>query len=147
MAAMIRRSIGRPVLREFAARLVRDLPQKDYRGEVAAVHAFVRDRVRYTLDPHGVELLQEPEYLLQERAGDCDDKSILVCSLLANLGHQTRLIAVGPSMRNFSHVFAQVRDRTVKNPADPQAWINLECTEPWPVGHGVKWKGRMVEMV
>lgn len=147
MAGLIGRSIGSPEVRQFAARIVRGLPQKDYRGEIAAVHAFVRDRVRYTMDPRGVELLQTPEYILAERAGDCDDKTILVCSLLANLGHETQLIAVGPSMRNFTHVFGQVRDRTVVNERDPRAWINLECTEPWPLGMGVKWKGRMVEKV
>lgn len=147
MAAIIRRSIGDAELRQYAGRIVRGLPQKDFRGEIEAVHAFVRDRIRYTLDPQGIELLQEPRYILQERVGDCDDKSILVCSLLGNLGHRTRLIAVGPSMRSFVHVFAQVRDRRVANERDPRAWINLECTEPWPVGFGVSWKGRMVENV
>lgn len=147
MASYIREGLHNVDVRQMAEQIVRYLPQKDYAGEVELVHAFVRDRVRYTMDPDGVELLQKPERILRVRQGDCDDKSILVCSLLGSIGHKTRLIAIGPSMKAFTHVFAQVRDRTVANPKDPKAWTNLECTEPWPVGMGTTWKGRMVEII
>lgn len=111
----------------FKARsLVQHLPQKDYVGEVKAVHAFVRDHIRYVRDPRGVETLTEPDKLLTIRQGDCDDKATLVATLLEALGHPTRFVAVGFQAGRFSHVFAQTKIGT--------KWVTLETTEPWPVG-------------
>lgn len=147
MADLIREGLADVEVRQMAERIVAGLRQKDYAAEIAAVHGFVRDRVRYTRDPDGVEMLQKPVRILEVRQGDCDDKSILVCALLGSIGHKTRLVAIGPSNNNFAHVFAQVRNPAQRNPMAPNAWINLECTEPWPVGRGARWVGRMVEKV
>jgi transglutaminase-like putative cysteine protease len=144
MAALIREGLQDPTVIQMAGQIVRYLPQKDYAGEVEAIHAFVRDRVRYTRDPYGVELLRKPVETLAARVGDCDCKTILVCALLGAIGHRTRLVAIGPSQQKFAHVFAEVRDERVTNERDPKAWVPLDCTEPWPVGWAAVWKGRMV---
>lgn len=143
MAGIIREGLQNPEVIHMAGQLVRSLPQKDYAGEIETIHAFVRDRVRYTLDPWQVELLRKPQETLQSRVGDCDCKTILVCSLLGAIGHRTQLIAIGPSMKEFVHVFARVRNRTIASEKDPKAWTYLECTEPWPVGKAALWKGYM----
>ena len=142
MAALIRQGRESIPVREMAKTLVKGLAQKDYKGEIAACHAFVRDRVRYTRDIRTVETLHTAERLLIDRQGDCDDKSILVSALLESIGHTTQLVAIGPRRGVFVHVYAQVQD-----PKKPGAWINLECTEPWPVGAGAKWKTVMVQAV
>lgn len=147
MADLIRQGREALPVREMAKTLVRQLPQKDYMGEIAAVHAFVRDRVRYTRDIRNVETLHTAERLLQDRQGDCDDKAILVAAMLESIGHETQLVAIGPSKQHFVHVFAQVR-----NPKQPllnqrDSWLHLECTEPWPVGMAARMKGVMVEPV
>lgn len=109
-----------------ARTLVQGLGQKDYVGEAATIHAWVRDNVRYVRDPRGVESVTAPVQMLQIMSGDCDDKSTLCAALLEAIGHPTRFIAVGSLPNHFSHVFPQTKIG--------QKWVTLECTEPWPMG-------------
>lgn len=109
-----------------ARALVRALPGKAYAQEAAAIHAFVRDRIRYVKDPRGVETLTTPDKLLELQQGDCDDKSILAASLLEALGHPTRFIACGNQPGIFQHVYVETKIR--------DKWVPVECTEPWPLG-------------
>ncbi len=102
------------------------MPPKKWTQEANQVHLFVRDNIRYVKDVRGVETLQTPIQTLRLKQGDCDDKSILVCSLLESLGHPTRLIAVGFAKDTYSHVFPQTKIG--------DKWITLETTEPWPMG-------------
>lgn len=113
----------------LARSIVAGLRQKDYRGEAARIHAFVRDRIRYVRDIRGIETLQTPEKTLEIGQGDCDDKSTLLATLLEVIGHPTRFVAVGiaPSTR-ISHVYVETR---LGN-----RWVPAETTEPWPFGKG-----------
>lgn len=112
------------------------LQQRNRAGIIAALHAFVRDRIRYVNDIRGVETLQQPERTLELRAGDCDDKSILLASLLEALGYKTRFHAVGFKPGVLSHVFPEVWHGT--------AWVPLETTENWEPGRG---PGAIVHML
>jgi transglutaminase-like putative cysteine protease len=106
-------------VRQLAASLVRDLPQYDKVGEVRALHAFVRDNIRYTSDIRQVELLQTPQATLEMGVGDCDDKSTLLSALLESIGFKTRFIAIAmPGSKVLSHVLVQVKLG--------QKWIWLE---------------------
>lgn len=109
------------------------LKQKDFEGEARRLHAFVRDRIRYVRDTDGVELLHDPATVLQVGAGDCDDKAILLASLLGSIGHPTRFIAVAFEPGRFSHVWLQdfLNGR----------WVDLETTEPLPFGVSVPRRG------
>lgn len=114
-------------VRQCAVRLVRNIrPQKHYWAMVGAIHAFVRDNIAYVPDIDGVETLHPAEVVLSNRAGDCDDKVILLCSLLASIGLQTRIRAAAVDSPECNHVMADVwlEDK----------WIPLETTEPVPVG-------------
>lgn len=117
-----------PVILQRATELARRCASKDWLCEVRTLHAFVRDAIRYQLDVRDVETLRTPELVLRERAGDCDDKSVLLASLLEAIGHPTRFVALafGAPPAPFSHVYVETRvgDR----------WIALETTEPWPMG-------------
>jgi len=113
-------------VRLLAIDLTTALPQKDFHGEVSKIFYFVRDRIRYVKDIRGVETLQQPDKTLELKAGDCDDKSILLASLLESIGHPTRLIAVGFRPGSFSHVFVQTRVGS--------NWVSLETTEPNDLG-------------
>ena len=117
-------------IRNLAVSLVSQLRQKDWPGEIRALHAFVRDRIRYVRDIQGVETLHTPEKILSYGQGDCDDKSILLATLLASIGHPTRFVAVGFRPGIYQHVF--VETRIGKN------WIPLETTEPVNVGWSPK---------
>ncbi len=101
---------------------------KDARSQkslsISLLQHFVRDRIIYMPDPRDVEMLQTPVRTLQIGTGDCDDKSILVATLLETVGFTTRFAAVGGSGPEwadggdswcgnsrppYSHVLAQVR--------------------------------------
>ena len=113
-------------IRELALKLTENLQQKNFYGEAQALHHFVKERIRYVKDVKNVETLQSPFQTLRLKAGDCDDKSILVASLLESIGHPTRFIAVGFTPNSLSHVFVQTK---IGN-----KWVSVECTEPVPLG-------------
>lgn len=116
-------------IRELASSLIRDIPQYDLNGEVRALHAFVRDCIRYTNDIRGVEMVQTPRVTLERGTGDCDDKSTLLATLLESIGRPTRLVAVGfHEGGGHSHVLVEVRlGRAGK-------WVPLETIKPVEVG-------------
>lgn len=114
-------------IRALASQLVADLPQYDQTGEIRALHAFVRDCIRYTNDIAGVETLQTPRRTLEVRVGDCDDKSTLLASLLESIGRKTRFVAVGPEGTGISsHVLVEVRAGSARHRSQPPRWVPLE---------------------
>lgn len=126
MRGMVRAGRRHPAVRLAALDLTSGLAGKDWRGQIATLHAYVRDDVRYTRDIRGVETLQNPEFTLEWGQGDCDDKSILLSSLLESIGHPTRFVAVGYGPLGYQHVFLQT--------LDGDKWLSLETTEPVEVG-------------
>lgn len=123
MRYLVRRCKTDLALRSLAMGIVQGLPQRDYAAEIRALHAWVRDRIRYVGDIRGVETLHTPRQILAQAAGDCDDKALLLATLLESIGHQTRFVAVGygPAV---SHVLVETR-------VGPK-WIPLETTENVP---------------
>lgn len=113
-------------VREVAARLVRNVPQYDTLGEVRALHAFVRDCIRYTSDIRGVETVQTPRATLEMAVGDCDDKSTLLAALLESIGRPARFVAIGMNGRALSHVLVETRAG--------KGWIPLETIRPVEAG-------------
>jgi transglutaminase-like putative cysteine protease len=114
-------------IRENTLALIAGLPPKDWAGEVNAVFSFVRDHIRYVRDIHGVETLQTPLVTLDVQAGDCDDKSTLLATMLASIGHPTRFVAVGyEKPGSYSHVYVETRIGT--------RWIPLDATVLQPMG-------------
>lgn len=133
-------------VRQTAVQLTNNLPQKDLLGEIRALHAFVRDNIRYVRDVRGVETLQTPERTLLNKSGDCDDKSTLLAALLESISHPARFVAVGfRSPNNCDHVYVETQLRSTGQ------WIPLETTEPvqagWsPIKNGNAKKSIIVEV-
>lgn len=71
-------------------------------------------------------MIQYPDRTLEIGSGDCDDKTVLLATLLESIGIPTALQAVGFSPNRFTHVFvlANLQGK----------WIGLETTEPWKMG-------------
>jgi len=127
MASLVKRGKSNPIIRAKATSLVQKLPQKDYLNEIATLFDFVQNNIRYVRDIRNVETIHFPEQVLKQAHGDCDDKAILLASLLEATGKPTRFVAVGFQPDTFSHVFTDVsigRDK----------WISLDPTEPQPMG-------------
>jgi transglutaminase-like putative cysteine protease len=102
---------------------------KDRLGEVRALFEWVRRNIRYTRDIFQVELLHTARRMLELRAGDCDDMTILLGALLMSTGHPVRLVLAGfrPSRpHSYSHVYpeALVKGR----------WLALDATMNRPFG-------------
>lgn len=102
---------------------------KDYLGEIKTLFEWVQQHVRYTKDPFRVEVLHSARRLLELRAGDCDDMTILLGSMLEAIGHPVRLVVTGPDPlrpKLFSHIYLEAYHQG--------RWIPLDATMPYPMG-------------
>jgi hypothetical protein len=109
--------------------LERGVTPKDYRGEIKALFEWVQQNVRYTKDPFRVEVLHSARRMLELRAGDCDDMTILLGSMLEAIGHPVRIVLAGPDPLRphlFTHVYLEAYDKG--------RWIPLDPTMPYPMG-------------
>jgi transglutaminase-like putative cysteine protease len=122
MRDMVRQFKKTLPIRTLALQLTNGMAQKAWSQEIAALHAFVRDRIRYVRDITDVETVQTPVVTLQMGAGDCDDKVTLLAALLESIGHPTRFVAVGFRPEDYEHVYLETRLGA--------GWIPLETTEP-----------------
>ncbi len=113
-------------VRLLAGQLTRNLPQKHWSGEVNTIFDFVQNNIRYVRDINGVETLHTPETILSLGYGDCDDKSVLLASLLESIGHPTRFKAIALSQDNYCHVYVETKIG--------DKWIPLDTTEPHSMG-------------
>jgi transglutaminase-like putative cysteine protease len=107
-------------VRVCAQRAVQHCAEKDYLGEVSALHCLVRDEIRYVGDHLTAETLQYPDKTLLIKSGDCDDKSLLLCALAHCIGYPSRFCAIGVNDEpGFSHVSAQIL-------VQGHGWLNAE---------------------
>ena len=110
--------------------LVRELfapvPERSWADEICILHEFVRDHIRYTLDPDELEMIQTPLKTLEIQQGDCDDKSTLLAAMLKAGGHPARFCAVGMNGEMFSHVLVEAKHG--------DDWVPLETILDVPVG-------------
>ena len=82
---------------------------RDYNCKAKAIYDFVKRCIRFERDPFGVEMVQEPVITLHRKAGDCDDHSILIGSLLGSIGfpYAFKTIKADDSRPDeFTHVYA-----------------------------------------
>lgn len=110
MVELVRAGIKSPAVRLKALKILQAsaVPEKNQRAEVAAIFRWVKDSIRFTKDPTLVELVHTPEKLLELRAGDCDDFTVLIAALLGAVGYDTRVAIVGPVPGVWSHTFPEV---------------------------------------
>lgn len=115
------------------------VPPKDRMGEVWALFDWVRRNIRYTRDIFKVELLHTARRMLELRAGDCDDMTILLGAMLVSTGHPVRLVLAGfrPNKpHSYSHIYLEARvgkfwapiDVTVDKPmgwSPPSLWKSI----------------------
>jgi hypothetical protein len=87
-----------PRVHEFARKAVTKkcgkdwcVAERDWQGEQDAVFLAVRQRVRYTLDTHGVDLFMSAKNILRFNSEDCDGATIILGSALQAIGHPVML--------------------------------------------------------
>lgn len=125
MRQLVRDAVRDPSqqIRETALKIVGSAGFVD---QVRQLQSFVQDNIRYIADPPDVELVQTPQYTLQQRAGDCDDQATLLAALLTALGHPAQFIAVGLTGQPLSHVLIQT--------LIGQKWVSAETIIKKPLG-------------
>lgn len=108
------------------------VPEKDWRAEMVALFNVVRSNVRYTLDFADADLYQHPRRILETRAGDCDDYTILLASLLKSVGHRVkaRVIETKQSVGGWDHIYLVVG----LPPQRPTFWMPLDASVSKPAG-------------
>jgi len=97
-----------PRIRALAINIVRHskIPEKDYYGEILAIHDWIKRNIRYMHDPVNQETLSHPEELaFNTKAGDCDDLTVLEIALLSAIGVKAWPVVIGLQPGTFSHVY------------------------------------------
>ncbi len=115
-------------LRQFALKLVKGLPGKDFLGELAKVFEWVRNNIRYVRDIYQVETLHTVQRILKNGQGDCDDMAILIGAMMLALGAKIRFVAAAftHTMNRLAHVWPEILVNG--------RWIAADATEPYPLG-------------
>ena len=113
------------------------VPPKNRMGEACALFDFVKRNIRYTRDIFRVELLHSARRMLELRAGDCDDMTILLGAMLLSTGHPVRLVLAG-FRRNRPHVYSHIYPEVNVS----GRWIAIDATMDKPMGWSppVVWK-------
>lgn len=125
---IVHESARTPYVRKWAERILNmyNIAAHDKWGEAKAIQMFVRDYVRYTRDPMGLEYLQSPLHLLklldigETPHADCDDKSMLVLSLMKSIGFEVAVKVTGYSNSNgkFKHIYGLVKIKQLWYPVE-----------------------------
>lgn len=118
MRSLVNRSLALPIVRGTAVAIVRSVVPRDRSGQIAAIRAFLTERVQFLRDPVGVELLHSPDWMLREVASryyvtvDCDDVAILGAALGKAAGIKARFVAVAfyDPVAPYSHVWTELFD-------------------------------------
>jgi len=79
-------------LRAEAARIVEDCPTGDKECQLNRVYRNLVENYTYYSDPRSREFIQSPHDTLKIKGGDCEDLTILLNSLLENLGVKTYIV-------------------------------------------------------
>ena len=109
--------------------LEKHVKPKDYLAEIQALFEWVQRHIRYTKDTFQVEVLHSARRMIELRAGDCDDMTILLGAMLEAIGHPVRLVIIGPDplrQNLFTHIYLEVLHK--------RHWIPLDATMPYPMG-------------
>jgi transglutaminase-like putative cysteine protease len=135
---LVYKSIQDPEMRKLALQVTSSCPERDGDCEARAIYDYVKANVRYTGDiapikwPNGevdgIDLYQSARRTVEFGAGDCDDASVLIATLLALNGITPRLRVMKEDPgSDWSHIFP-LAGLASKNA--PTQWVALDATLP-----------------
>lgn len=100
-----------PSVEELAFSLQAQTDEQTFRN----IWNFVTNNIKYQNDQKGYEQLRTPQRTLHDEIGDCDDFSILISAILANLGYKHELlIAAYKTKDKWQHIYPVAYSRTGK---------------------------------
>jgi len=105
------------LVKSVAEHIVQKVQPKDYLGEILAVRYWVTEHVRYLNDPLHVEVVKDPQRIVEEidargqAAEDCDGIALLIGCLCLLIGRVCEFVVVGfGEPGSYSHVFVRVKE-------------------------------------
>lgn len=119
-------------LRDWARMIAREYGAETQDELIFAVYDWTKNNMVYVNDPayneliHSAEVLMRRHFELGELSGDCDDFTILICSLLLQLGIPCKARMVKLKQRDGSYQFAHIYP--MARAANGQ-WYALDATE------------------
>lgn len=125
MRELIDQALRDPQIKALANSIVQNVPPHDDMAEATAIYQWVLSNIRFTKDPINKETLFPPSELLQSRAGDCDDFTMLIATLLMAIGINARAITVSAPSEDpsqFSHIYPEAQI--------DGAWVPLDAARP-----------------
>lgn len=131
MKRLIDEGVKDPVINRYAIDSLRNsqAQQHDPLSAARAIFDTVSANFFFVNDPVGPsgakETLRPPRATLELKAGDCDDFTVLICSLLGTIGIGTRIVTVASDPRDpqqFTHVYPEAD-------IDGQ-WIPVDAARP-----------------
>jgi len=115
-----------PYIREFAVKIVRSCPPKDYHCEVEKIFNWVKRNVRYVKDVYFADSYHTARRILSLKSADCDDFTILLGALLTSIGYPVLIrIVRAKGKKTFHHIYP-----LVGIPPDRPSWYPLDATFP-----------------
>ena len=129
---VVRQYTGHPQLMAWSARLIKewDVPERDDRALARAIQQYSQRHIRFFRERP--ERFASPLRTLEWGFGDCDDKTILIATVLRSFRvpvrakfMRMRVHKDGSSVK-VAHVWPEVR-------IDGE-WLALESVHPWQMG-------------
>lgn len=144
---MVEKSVHDPRVKQIATQVIRQCRSRDNLCEAKAIYEAVRQRVRYigdiapikmkTGEIEPIDTFQSAYRTWEFGAGDCDDHSILIASMLSVIGIPARLRVTAPTkFSDWAHIYV-----TAGIPAvNPSKWFALDTTleNPTKFGHELR---------
>lgn len=124
---------GHPLLMQWASDFLREyqVPERDPGALARAVQCYAQEHVKFFRERP--ERFASPLRTIEWGFGDCDDKSILIATVLRSFRVPVRLVFVrykqptlDGGVKRISHVYPQARVNG--------QWLALESVHPWPMG-------------
>lgn len=133
MRKIARERATHPLVRQLGINILNEAQTKSHNhaDEAVAIGRWVQQNVAYMKDPDGVELLQDPIYIIKksqsnEARGDCDDMALLMATLLISIGIKPsfKIVRWQKPNGNFNHIYVTVKEGNYKQ--QPQV-ISLDA--------------------
>ena len=105
------------LVRQATENVIRQVQPKDYLGEILAIRYWVTEKVRYTSDPLHVEMIRDPQTMVEDIithgtvTADCDEIALLIACMCLQIGRVAEFVVVGfGEAGQYSHVFARAQE-------------------------------------
>lgn len=90
-------------LRAYANSIIGSCSTNDKECQINAIYRHIVENYNYLSDPKDIELIQTPQETILIKGGDCEDLTILLNSLLENIGIETYLVLTDTHVYSLAH--------------------------------------------